>query len=401
MNNHDQSFPDTRFPFTLPGNSGYIDSLTPLRGIAALWVVVFHYHGLLDSWALGSLVPLDSTMLIKHGYLPVDFFFILSGFIITHVYGDKLRAGGWGMLRGYLWARFTRLYPLHVFCMLLLLAFSLFLRNFDPAYYAKEWEQYFPFGGFFTYLFFGVSLNLFKQMSWNFPAWSIAAEWWAYVVAIFLMPRLHAGFGRKTLLAWVAALGGLTVLALRNGNLSYSLNYGAVRCVLEFSIGIGVYQLYRRLAESKSALGGDGVFAGVVAAIMVMMHFDVLDVLVLPLFGLLILCAALNSGPPRRILGSPPLRFLGEISYSVYLLHMFWIFVWWVWIDLYWKPAHPALLPGYGELLLWLALIFVAVIGSATLTYHFVEMPARNFLRDLGNRRKAIPIAGPGPAGTG
>lgn len=58
-------------------------------------------------------------------------------------------------------------------------------------------------------------------------------------------------------------------------------------------------------------------------------------------FALLILCAALNSGVPAQVLNSRPLRFLGDISYSIYLLQMFWLFLWNAWIDLSWKAANP------------------------------------------------------------
>ena len=115
-------------------------------------------------------------------------------------------------------------------------------------------------------------------------------------------------------------------------------------------------------------------------AILAILHRKVFVALVLPFFALLTLCAALNSRRTKRVLNSRPFRFLGDISYSVYLLQRVWIWVWSVWFDLHWKVANPDRQPSYGELLLWLAQILISIIGSAALTYHFVEMPCRNGL---------------------
>ncbi|HEX4849529.1 MAG TPA: acyltransferase family protein, partial [Puia sp.] len=62
----------------------YISNLTPLRGIAALWVFFFHFQGL-----IATFIHSNTTHLVELGYLMVDLFFIMSGFIILHVYGDK------------------------------------------------------------------------------------------------------------------------------------------------------------------------------------------------------------------------------------------------------------------------------------------------------------------------
>lgn len=71
----------------------FINTLTPLRGIAAIWVVVFHFDAFLNFGTTKSgLMDKDFSMLIGNGYLLVDFFFLLSGFVICHVYGDKLIA---------------------------------------------------------------------------------------------------------------------------------------------------------------------------------------------------------------------------------------------------------------------------------------------------------------------
>jgi peptidoglycan/LPS O-acetylase OafA/YrhL len=369
---------------TLPDKPGYIDSLTPLRGVAALWVVVFHYNQFLGFLKLGSLVDKADTLLVNRGYLLVDFFFILSGFIITHVYADKLRAGASGSTWRYLWARFSRLYPLHLSCMLLLLALAGFIGHYYPGYYARDWAESFPFEEFFAYLGFAVSFNLTKGFTWNVPAWSICAEWWAYVAALVLIPLLHRGSRGRTLFAWAAALAGLLGLQQLTGkdNLDFTMDFGLARCVLEFTIGIGVYQFYLLWAGSGSRLGTDWAFGAVACATLLVLHFPTSDLLVPPLFAMLILCAALNAGKTRRILDTRVFRFLGDISYSIYLLQIFWVYCWLAWIDLHWRPDHAGMSPAYSELLLWLAVIVVGVLCTAALAYRWVEIPGRKLLRN-------------------
>ena len=74
-------------------SSNYIETLTPLRGVAAIWVVLYHYDQLTTFTGLEHLVSQDSTMLLAKGYLFVDFFFLLSGFILAHVYGNRFQHG--------------------------------------------------------------------------------------------------------------------------------------------------------------------------------------------------------------------------------------------------------------------------------------------------------------------
>jgi peptidoglycan/LPS O-acetylase OafA/YrhL len=156
-----------------------------------------------------------------------------------------------------------------------------------------------------------------------------------------------------------------------------------LRCLLGFSLGIGSYQLYRRVNSAPGAFAADWLMGTVLLAILALLHAHWRDYLVLPLFGLLIVCAALNAGRFGRILNTRPLRALGDLSYSIYLLQFFWLFVWNVWFDLHWHLAHPDGLPGYRERLFWLGLILASVISSAALSYRFIEIPCREFLRTL------------------
>src|SRR3546814_8137818 len=89
-------------------------ALTSLRGIAALLVVVYHFSG----GFLPNLDPGRYSDFVPKGYLWVDLFFVLSGFIITHAYGDAFaERARWGSIRAFLFARMARIYPLHLFVL--------------------------------------------------------------------------------------------------------------------------------------------------------------------------------------------------------------------------------------------------------------------------------------------
>src|ERR1700751_3357252 len=104
-----------------PQSSGSVEqlaSLTPLRGIAALWVVLFHF-----CWRFPSIHPDRYTGAVYKGYLAVDLFFVLSGFVITHVYKEGFARGlSARRYQNFLKARVARLYPLHLAVLLLFLA---------------------------------------------------------------------------------------------------------------------------------------------------------------------------------------------------------------------------------------------------------------------------------------
>ena len=92
-----------------------LPSLTPLRGVAALWVVLYHYCGTAQFFPNLDITP--HSYLISKGYLAVDMFFVLSGFVMAHVYRRAFSEGVGEHYRGFLMARIARLYPLHVFIL--------------------------------------------------------------------------------------------------------------------------------------------------------------------------------------------------------------------------------------------------------------------------------------------
>ena len=144
------------------------------RGIAALFVAIFHLN------VLSAIYSLD---FIRNGYLFVDFFFVLSGFVITHTYSDRL--GTLQSLGTFAIRRLGRLWPLHVVVLLAFVAVEgakAISAARGASFYKPPFTDGTSPGSILTNLFFGQSYGIERQLTWNPPSWSICAEFWTYFI---------------------------------------------------------------------------------------------------------------------------------------------------------------------------------------------------------------------------
>jgi peptidoglycan/LPS O-acetylase OafA/YrhL len=358
--------------------ASYLESLTSLRGIAAVWVVAFHF----DS-EIVRLTP-GWTGIISRGYLWVDFFFLLSGFVICHVYGDRLANSTFASaFRPYIVARFARVYPLHLFTLVLMIVLWSLAVGIDPGL-----EKSVPPGSFTTpTILQNLALvhahGTTPALSWNFPSWSIAAEWWTYIAAMFLIPLLQArGIWRASAAIVIGACGLATLEQLHPArNLDINFDYGWLRCLFGFIIGIGIYQLYVARVGQR-VLRRDGTFALSALLTVALLHRTAADVLLIPVFALLLLSTVHNDGHTCRLLAARPMRFLGNCSYSIYLMQVPCILPFWAML------VAPGVLDNSGNLkmtfpirLLLFTIFMTMIVCCAHLTYRFIELPAREWLR--------------------
>src|ERR1700678_3300311 len=132
--------------------------------------------------AMGRFVPAKTTMFFEKSYLMVDLFFVMSGFIMLHVYGRGFSRGlAKENVRHFLVARFARTYPLHLFALLLLVVIVRYLTSWgNPAIVLEQPRDILP--NVFLLQSFGVC----HIYNWNIPSWSISAEWGAYLLFPFL-----------------------------------------------------------------------------------------------------------------------------------------------------------------------------------------------------------------------
>ncbi|HET6568623.1 MAG TPA: acyltransferase [Rhodothermales bacterium] len=357
--------------------SNHIRTLTPLRGVAALWILATHVDA-----TIAPLLPAGSTGLLTKGYLWVDFFFLLSGFVICHVYGDQFARGASpSNIQSYLAARFARLYPMHLFTLTVFGVLSVVMRLNHP--YLVHDDGFVTLFGpklFFLNLVMGHAFGLSHTASWNVLSWSVAAEWWTYLVAVPLLPLLHGGIRRRIWpVAAVCVLGlAMLVQATNAQDLNVTYDYGFLRCLFEFTLGVILYQFYRT-GRGAPFFRRDACFVAAAACVLALLHMRAPDLLLVPIFAWLILAAASNTGLVRRILTWRIPQRLGEMSYSIYMVQSIWLFVFMAGLSMAGTGAGSTL-SGPGAHLLALTLVGLTLL-SAGLTYRLIEVPARRTWR--------------------
>ncbi|HEU4789846.1 MAG TPA: acyltransferase [Flavobacterium sp.] len=361
--------------------TNYINSLTPMRGIAAIWVMFFHMDVIIFYREFGTLIPHEASGILAKGYLWVDFFFLLSGFIISHVYGETLtnHFGKWKTIKTYLWARFSRIYPLHLFTLLLLIPFVVIFPIISPAVVDGSWKTFMSWSALPSNLLLLNAMNQHTYLSWNLVSWSIGAEWWTYLAACFIIPFV---FKKSWLQNGILAFMAVVILGFMvywKGSLDITFDYGWVRCVTEFSLGAVLYQIYQK-GLGKNMLSKNIFFLLALVFITMIFHFSWNDLFVIPTFCVLLLATAYNNGTIKTILETRIFKYLGDISYSIYMMHGVWFMVFWY--------CLPYLKSNYGieTLTLEMKVIFVTLFLGLTLlsahfTYHFVEIKSRKFLK--------------------
>jgi peptidoglycan/LPS O-acetylase OafA/YrhL len=347
-----------------------IPALTSIRGIAAWWVVLYHFRERLPSALPEWLLPLTA-----HGYLAVDLFFILSGFVLALNYVESL-PGSLAGAAGFYRLRFARIYPLHfVILMLFLLnplAIALFSASGDTSAYG--WDY------FVLSLFLVQNWGFSTELAWNVPAWSISTEVFAYLFfpfAAVLMRRVIVTAG-AVLLVMAALLVALALAArAAGGSLGSDITgFGLTRCCLQFLLGMMVWRLRDRVGFATPWLS----HAAILLAVGLLLAYVLLpigDAVVMPAaFALLVFGLADPQARPGLWLNARWLETLGLISYSTYLSHYF--IRDWVKFALI-RQGIPEWIP----LLVYLTLVALASI----MLYRMVEVPASHWLRSLGRPR--------------
>lgn len=355
-------------PQTLSNN---IPALTGIRALAALLVLSLHAH---------QNVPTNVTAylpFIDHGYLGVDFFFILSGFIITHVYLDNFRRIADGALRIFFWHRFVRLYPVHIATLLMMIVMVVVSRVTGRTISADN----FNWSDLIWQLTLTHAWGFGGSASWNVPSWSISAEWFAYLFFPWTALVLHR-IGRAAIayLLSAAALVLMAVLFFASG-LGIDVWTGGpalVRVLAEFICGAA---LCRAMAlgttSDERRWNGDVVAAVSLIAFAVAASFSVSDYILVGLLALTVMGSAAAGGFMKRFLGGALMVWLGEISYSIYMVH-FPVLI--VLRRIYEAMGYAQWSPSL-QMAAYVA-TFAIVIAAAALLYYVIEHPTRTRLRN-------------------
>lgn len=294
---------------SVPMKKPKLDYLESLRGIAALIVVL--YHG-------PHIGPLFKNPFVENGAMMVDFFFVLSGFVIAYTYFDKIQS--WRDAALFQKRRFFRLYPLHIVTLFAVLVavelpkyfFQLKGYHFSlPAFSQNSWP---------TFLSHVLMLQAFgKTTTWNYPSWSISTEFFAYILFAVILSVIAGGRARVAGFGAVFLACLALVVAINPVYSDDTTRLGAfVRCFYCFSLGVLLHQ-----ASLKKHVPAFVVYPAFLACVFALYTGLLLPYWLVPMiFGLLIL-ALVHSGDSmlKKVLCHPALVFLGTVSYGIYLCH--------------------------------------------------------------------------------
>ena len=359
----------------MPAN---LRQLTSFRMIAAVWVVAFHY------WI--DLFGAEPSGLVAKGYLGVEAFFVLSGFILCHVYLGDYGEGRLGYGR-FLWARVARIYPTHLFTLIAVGVMGLAAAAMGrPSQHGVlDWRSL-PANLTLTHAW-----GLAPSAAWNHPSWSISAEWAAYLA----FPAFAWAAWRLRDRPRLALTGALALLAgayalfptLAGFPLTRAtIDWGALRIAPPFAYGCALFLAWRAgmthtrreahlaallFATTTIAAAGLGAPDGVTVAAA----------------GGLILALAEMARHGSPVLASRPAVYLGEASFALYMVAIPWraglAGVAGRFVPVTEGAAWPPFLA---------AVLVVGIMVAAVATHQFVERPARLFLRDFGRKSAPCPI---------
>lgn len=370
----------------MPTARDHLAGLDSLRGMAALAVCLFHSHALFG-WQ--SFLP--------HAYIAVDFFFVLSGFILFYRYGSVMVSGSDHPVtaRDYIVRRLARLYPL--FLLATIVGFALtcarlamsgeLLSSAGPLAYALV-------SGVLMMPAFGMGLTLEDGVLFPFasPAWSV---FWEIVLSVGFVFWARAGFRFVPHVAALALLA-LCILCWPLGTVDggwrlETIHIGGLRALAGFSLGILAARLYGAMSTPLPPVRRRAISAvifvllGVVTAYVALGPDSTSLTVELLFLAIVFPCVVLLSAraAPRFLVNRLGI-LLGSVSYSLYLLHVIFRDVAAIALKRV-DIIAPSPLVG----LVWLA----ATLVCSYLCWRFFETPARRWLTAIGTRRPADGLA--------
>jgi peptidoglycan/LPS O-acetylase OafA/YrhL len=338
--------------FGLRAESDQMLSLDVLRFIAAMGVMVYHF---------------GITLTENHGNIEflnyfVDIFFVVSGYVIARIYNGRIRS--WRDYGDFMRRRFGRLAPLHYATLAFYIIAGLFLLGFgvtssSPKTYV--WEE---IPG--TVLFLNA-WGVTHHASFNFASWSLSGEMTMYL----LFPVLMLLARRSWLLLLVSAATAVAILILPNSswwNLTH--NFGVLRALAGFSFGLFLSTLPKLSAP---------LWAWPVAlAAFFIVGFSGAPTDMLWPFAFLVATLAIAADAGGNSAPMKPLAPLGQLTYSIYMLHLPLQTVMIAWIG-----QRLLQLDGFG-LIGWSLLTAVVVIVAGYASFMWFETPARRWINALG-----------------
>ncbi|PYE49910.1 acyltransferase family protein [Deinococcus yavapaiensis] len=376
---------------TSPQPTATLHALTGLRFIAAVHVVLYHY-----GTRTFEGLPAWIVNILHAGYVGVTLFFVLSGFILTYVYLDA-DARRTVDARKFWIARVARIYPVYLLGLLLWLPF--FLGKAGGNFIS-------PLTAWITGVTAPVALQAWIPSAacvWNCPSWSVSVEGFFYLLFPLLVAVLYPRLRVSTPVSFALTFVGLWALSLlpptiyllaeRTGAFHgqyevwlAALKFNPLTRLPEFLMGITLGKFYlTRRAQGHTDIRAGTLLGPIVALLIVVIiavsprfpYVYLHNGMLAPLFAALIYALATNRGALTAALSVPLLVLLGEASYSLYVFHAP------LWDWLYKFASGAGLQTNEGTSLPFLAAYLAIIVGVSVLAFRFIEIPARDALRNL------------------
>jgi peptidoglycan/LPS O-acetylase OafA/YrhL len=340
-----------------------VNYLTSIRGIAAILVMFYH----IKHFLLPYLPEIIMTV-IQMGYLAVDFFFVLSGFILTWKYQSVFKKPTLAIFYDFFVKRVARIYPLHVITLLFFatIPLALVVTGREVQFSDRFSLDSLPFH-FFLIQNWGWS----NIPSWNVPSWSISTELFAYLslpLGLYVINRLN----RVTLIILLLSIYLFSIIYLNMQGVeslaAVMLGFPSiVRCIYGFYFGV-----FTALVAPHVKNHSSGVFFILALSVLIAVTtYKIEQYYYVPALFSLILLALLGS--PKIVhkgLECRPILYLGEISFSIYLLH----YVVRDQLTMYFLPDNSSA-PIY-----WIVIYIVVTIGLSAISYKYIEIALKNFI---------------------
>ncbi|MCA8260800.1 acyltransferase [Burkholderia multivorans] len=353
-----------------------LHELDSLRGLAAVGVIAWHYTNHFHASPFPSLM----APFYGHGLLLVDFFFVLSGFVLARTYWNGIRSRD---LAANLRDRLARLYPLHftMLCVVALLQWTL-VHYFDSAPFVYTFNDKWDF---VLNLLLLNRTGLERGFSFNAPSWSISAE---FVVNVAFLACIS---GRRKVSSILLAVGFCVALvAIWRNNLISNATFSGIdndifRAAFGFAIGVAVFKINKFIDNTHAPkLAYDAMTIMCIACFLYYCesanYSNIVDVTFTAACFPLLIISATRGEITSRVLKSTPLVFLGTISYSIYLVHFP------LQLGVHLAGVAIGYEAPYASRAFFAALI-VATLALSWLTYRFIEVPGKSAIRRLLGHR--------------
>jgi peptidoglycan/LPS O-acetylase OafA/YrhL len=347
--------------------------------------------------------------LVRNSYLFVDFFFVLSGFVISSSYSVRLNNGA--SMAAFIIRRFGRLWPLHIAILSLFVSVEtlkllLYTHGFHVGSLPFQGSQ--SAGSLPANFFLIQSLGLVNNLTWNMPSWSISTEFYVYIIYATIMIVFHKNkYLSSSLFLFASIVSIIIIIGHSPTGMDITFDFGIFRCLLGFLCGVGIFSFFKYFTFDFGRCATACEF-GVILITTTFVNFagrTKYSLLAPFVFSVVVLVYAKQEGKISKWLSVSLIQKFGAWSYSIYMIHLFII------INVINRPMRIiekiANIPLYTEnrldqsmnlghdvkglvclgsayqadLLTIVYIIIVIFISSQT--YRFIEVPCRDYINLL------------------